>query len=356
MQFHTFVFDSDYLEAGLISLENCCLLSTRIPMKHPRVFFSRNPSFDCQCEVLVIEVQEDGLANFKRTQKEAKTVIAAIDAFSALDAFLGLGKKCATVLIDSGNAVVRIEGEDMNHRSDDVSELPSFAEECGVTDAVNPCENGSLLDSGLLRRTSWLTGALLSRKSERVPLTSPSCSFQCNSNVASSQSTKEDDVDSFGSCLHNPTCSGIQKDSLTKPLRNSVNNLKLVRNTKRISISSSAPACSGPGVSGVVHASRLSTSPIRSCSTKLRSGRRKTSTGYMRLMYLGETGYDVVSSDYVLQIPALCNGWINIANGDYIYTAKTGSRRSLYGNIKGMVGCTRRERKSHHSRLHNHFK
>lgn len=369
MQFHTFVFDSDYLETRLISLENCCLLSTRLPMKHPRVFFSRNPSFDCQCEILAIEVSDrDGLAKFRRTQKEARTVLVAIDALSGLDAFIGLGKRCSTVLLDANNTIVEIEGEETDQAFGAMSELPKFAMECGITDVVGPWVGGSSLDSRVLKKTSWLTRTFVSRKvfqseEEEASLSSFPCFSQGTSSssldIVSPQNIEEDDVNNGRCC---PGQEGgrsraiFQQTFRVSPPGDSVNNLiKIMKNPKRLGISSSAPVALCDDRLRFRTSGFMPSSITRPRLT--RTGRRMP-TGHLKSLYLGEDGYNVESSDCIIQPPAgFCDGWINVANGDHIYRAKASSKRSLYSNIKNAVRYVRREKRNgHHSRPHSHFK
>lgn len=378
MLFHTFVFDSDYLEAKLISLENCCLLSTKLPMKHPKVFFSRNPFFDCQCEILVIEVGgEDDLAKFRRTQKQAKTVLVAVDALSGLDTFLGLGRKCSTALVDANNTLVEIEGgEDASQASDIASGLPQFIAECGITDVVNSWECGSSLDSRVLRKTSWLVGTFVSKKvlrneEEKASLSSIPCSSEGNSSSAFDvifpQNTEKNNVNNdwaiccqedrkfYGDCHRIPPTE--------KPANSFARTMKTL---KRTSISSSAPAVTYGNdwkfeVSGLMRNPKsYSTTSTggRSRLTKARYCRGRVSTSHLKLLYLGEDGCDVESADCATQPHAsFCDGWISVTNGDHIYRAKTSARRSLYDNIKSAVKYVRREkRNSHHDRPQSHSK
>lgn len=97
MNFVTFLYDSDYLTKRFISLDNCCLLSTGIPMKHPKVFFTQNLSYDTSCDILVIQcVSLESFKEFKRCQMLARTVILTLEPFIALDQFINYYSKNAS--------------------------------------------------------------------------------------------------------------------------------------------------------------------------------------------------------------------------------------------------------------------
>lgn len=155
MSFHTFIYNTDYMDTRFISLENCSLLHTKILMSHPLVFFTRIPTYDCKCDILVIELDtKEEVRCFKRSQKQAKTVLVAQDALEALDAYLGSGKEGSTFFF-YGNFISRIDGESQGKLGTEPS--PNFSRSVNSKPVANLENPGSSLDSRVLRKTTWIT-------------------------------------------------------------------------------------------------------------------------------------------------------------------------------------------------------
>lgn len=164
MKFSLYIFDSDYLKEKFIPLDNCSLLSSNLPKKTPKIFFTRNLHKDCECEILVVEVLKKDFLTCERTQTLAKTVIITSTPFTSLDVYLSLGINCSlicmnrrTVLFSSG----------MQYSKQEESDLQKFNRTFDVERSYDLREYSNLLDVGILRQRSWLTGPIKNKSANR---------------------------------------------------------------------------------------------------------------------------------------------------------------------------------------------
>lgn len=159
MSFHTFIYNTDYMDTRFISLEHCSLLHTKILMSHPLVFFTRIPTYDCKCDILVIELDtKEEVRCFKRSQKLAKTILVTQDALEALDTYLGSGKEGSTFFF-YGDFISRIDGESQGKPGTESS--PDFSRSVNSKPIANLENSGSSLDSRVLRKTTWITERII---------------------------------------------------------------------------------------------------------------------------------------------------------------------------------------------------
>lgn len=89
MDYLLFTFDSDYMKSNFIALNFCSLLKTKLGMKCPKVFFTKNCDLDCECDIMVLEVENIKTSEvYRNKHKLAKIVLLTNDPLAGFDKFI----------------------------------------------------------------------------------------------------------------------------------------------------------------------------------------------------------------------------------------------------------------------------
>ncbi|KAM0680636.1 hypothetical protein GINT2_001324 [Glugoides intestinalis] len=164
MKFSLYIFDSDYLKEKFIPLENCSLLSSNLPKKIPKIFFTRNLHKDFECEILVVEVLKKDFLTCERTQRLAKTVLITSTPFTSLDIYLSLGINCSLICM---NRKTVLFSSGMQESKQKESDLQKFNRTFDVERSYDLRDYSNLLDIGILRQRSWLIGPIRNKSANR---------------------------------------------------------------------------------------------------------------------------------------------------------------------------------------------
>lgn len=180
MVFLMFTFDSDHLTDKFLSMTFCSLLKTGICMSYPKVFFTEDRTFDCECDILVVKVEENVPKDiYCKGSNKAKIVLYATDPLKGFDRFISYyiqnnkpknEKECRLSTLEMGF------NENIYFVSDEIYFLNSHMRfelvNTGVVETKSSLDSnkfnrklikriseyGELLGCKILSSTNWITG------------------------------------------------------------------------------------------------------------------------------------------------------------------------------------------------------